>query len=103
MKLLVVSAREVHELLPYRDCAQLVADGLAALARGEVYQPLRTVIRPPGASGLMALMPCARPGGDAAFSLKAICIMPVLTPLPGWIPTRVRCCCPVRRPGSRWP
>ncbi len=76
MKLLVVSAREVHELLPHPDCARLVADGLAALACGEVHQPLRTVIRPPGASGLMALMPCARPGGDAAFSLKAICIMP---------------------------
>ena len=91
LKLLVLSARDVRELLPYGECADLVASALAALARGEVYQPLRTVIQPPApdgspAPGLMALMPSIRsapvrsaPGrseGDAAYSLKAICIFP---------------------------
>ena len=87
LKLLVLSARDVHELLPYGECADLVAGALAALARGEVYQPLRTVMQPPGRGGssppgLMALMPAIRAGGggapdpDAAYGLKAICIFP---------------------------
>jgi len=73
MKLLVLNAQAVYELLPYAECAQLVRDGLAARARGEVYQPLRTVLRPPGGDGLMVLMPCA---GTQAYSLKAICVFP---------------------------
>ena len=87
LKLLVLSARDVRELLPYRECADLVAGALAALARGEVFQPLRTVLQPPGRGGssppgLMALMPAIRAGGggapdpDAAYGLKAICIFP---------------------------
>jgi ornithine cyclodeaminase/alanine dehydrogenase-like protein (mu-crystallin family) len=87
LKLLVLSARDVHELLPYGECADLVAGALAALARGEVYQPLRTVLQPPGRGGssppgLMALMPAIRastggaPDADAAYGLKAICIFP---------------------------
>lgn len=87
LKLLVLSARDVHELLPYGECADLVAGALTALARGEVYQPLRTVMQPPGRGGssppgLMVLMPAIRSGGggapdpDAAYGLKAICIFP---------------------------
>jgi ornithine cyclodeaminase len=87
LKLLVLSARDVHELLPYGECADLVAGGLAALARGEVHQPLRTMVQPPAPRGsprpgLMALMPSIRPGGgaapdpDAAYCLKAICVFP---------------------------
>ncbi len=91
LKLLVLSARDVRELLPYGECADLVAGALAALARGEVYQPLRTVIQPPARDGspppgLMALMPSIRTGPgrsgplpsgtDAAYGLKAICVFP---------------------------
>lgn len=92
LKLLVLSARDVHELLPYGECADLVAGALAALARGEIYQPLRTMIQPPARggsppAGLMAQMsairlPSIRSGGgaapdpDAAYSLKAICVFP---------------------------
>jgi ornithine cyclodeaminase/alanine dehydrogenase-like protein (mu-crystallin family) len=57
VKIRVLSARDVHELLPYDECAAVMRAVLAALARGELYQPLRTVLRPPGAAGLMALMP----------------------------------------------
>ena len=101
LKLLVLSARDVRDLLPYGECADLVAGALAALARGEVYQPLRTMVQPPApegspAPGLMALMPSIRSGptrsgpvrpgpmraapmrseSDAAYSLKAICVFP---------------------------
>ena len=53
-----------------------MSDALAALARGEVYQPLRTVVRPPEARGLLGLMPAYRDGERGAFGLKAICVFP---------------------------
>lgn len=49
---------------------------LIALASGQAHQPLRTIIRPPDAAGLMALMPSYLSGANAAFGLKAICIFP---------------------------
>ena len=49
---------------------------LSALARGEVYQPLRTIVRPPEARGLLGLMPAYRTGEHGAFGLKAICVFP---------------------------
>jgi ornithine cyclodeaminase/alanine dehydrogenase-like protein (mu-crystallin family) len=85
MKLLVLGAGDVHRLLAYDECADAMRGALAALARGQVHQPLRTIIRPPGAAGMMALMPAylagepAEPGaaaGEAAYGLKAICIFP---------------------------
>jgi ornithine cyclodeaminase len=88
VKLLVLSGPEVHGLLRPGECADAMRDALAARARGEVYQPLRMVIRPDGAFGLMALMPCYLPGPAAGpdapggpdpgggYGLKAICIVP---------------------------
>jgi ornithine cyclodeaminase/alanine dehydrogenase-like protein (mu-crystallin family) len=78
VKLLVLSGPEVHVLLPPGECADAMRDALAARARGEVYQPLRMVIRPDGAAGLMALMPCylPRPDPGGGYGLKAICIVP---------------------------
>jgi ornithine cyclodeaminase/alanine dehydrogenase-like protein (mu-crystallin family) len=73
MRLLVLNAQAVHDLLPYPECAQLVRDGLAGRARGQVYQPLRSVLQPPGTGGLMVLMPCVSP---EVVSLKAICVFP---------------------------
>ena len=58
------------------DCIELMSDALAALARGEVLQPLRTIIRPPNAKGLLGLMPAYRSGEQGAFGLKAICVFP---------------------------
>lgn len=58
------------------DCIELMADALSALARGEVHQPLRTIVRPPDARGLLGLMPAYRSGERGAFGLKAICVFP---------------------------
>jgi ornithine cyclodeaminase/alanine dehydrogenase-like protein (mu-crystallin family) len=74
MKILIVSGSDVHELLGYGECAEVLRAALAARARGEVYQPLRTVIRPADRAGLMALMPAYWPGTDPGYGLKAICI-----------------------------
>jgi len=76
MKILVLDNRQIHELLPMTECIELMADALAALARGEVYQPLRTIVRPPQARGLLGLMPAYRTGEQGAFGLKAICVFP---------------------------
>ena len=78
MDLLVLSAADVLAVLGYRDCAEAMRGALAALASGRAQQPLRTVLAPDGAAGLMALMPSYLGGGDgdAAYGLKAICITP---------------------------
>jgi len=79
MRVLILSHRDVVAALPPRACAEAMAAVLAARARGETYHPLRTVMRAPGAAGLMGLMPSWRGGqhdGGALFALKAICIMP---------------------------
>ena len=59
-----------------RDCIELMADALAALARDEIFQPLRTIIRPPQARGLLGLMSAYRTGEHGAFGLKAITVFP---------------------------
>lgn len=53
-----------------------MSDALASLARGEVFQPLRTIVRPPDARGLLGLMPAYRGGERGAFGMKAICVFP---------------------------
>ena len=45
--MLVLGEAEVRRLLPMADCVDLMAETLEALARGELYQPLRVVFRPP--------------------------------------------------------
>ncbi|HEY2270683.1 MAG TPA: ornithine cyclodeaminase family protein [Streptosporangiaceae bacterium] len=72
MKLLVLAGHHVHELLTYRECAEVMREALAQRARGEIQQPLRTIVRPRDAAGFMALMPAYSPG--AGYALKAICI-----------------------------
>ena len=73
MKILVLAARDVNELLGYRECADVMRQALAALARGQIQQPLRTVVRPRDAAGFMGLMPAYSPDG---YGLKAICVTP---------------------------
>ena len=76
MKILVLSHNEVVELLPMKECIAIMREALIALAAGEVHQPLRTIIWPPGAAGAMGLMPSYASGKRAAFGLKAICVFP---------------------------
>ncbi len=89
MKTLVLNADEVSELLPIKECIAVMREALIALAAGKVHQPLRTIIRPPGAKGVMGLMPSytsevrgqdsglrSQNSAKAAFGLKAICVFP---------------------------
>jgi ornithine cyclodeaminase/alanine dehydrogenase-like protein (mu-crystallin family) len=76
MKILVLSHTEVLELLPIKECIGVMRAALTALAAGKAHQPLRTIIRPPDAQGVMGLMPAYMSGDRAAFGLKAICVFP---------------------------
>lgn len=76
MKTLVLSHEEVLQLLPIKECIAVMRDALCALADGKAYQPLRTIIRPPDAKGVMGLMPSYVSGDRTAFGLKAICVFP---------------------------
>jgi len=72
----VLDEHDVRRLLPMADCIEAMDAALRSLARGEVYNPLRPVFRPPDEPSLMGLMPAHR-GGDAAWwSLKALTIVP---------------------------
>ena len=74
MKILILAGHHVRELLTYRECADVMREALAGLARGQIQQPLRTIVRPRDAAGFMGLMPAYSPG--AGYGLKAICITP---------------------------
>jgi ornithine cyclodeaminase len=74
MKILILDQSQVEELLPIKECIPLMREALITLAAGNAYQPLRTIIRPPDAKGVMGLMPSYVSGESAAFGLKAICV-----------------------------
>lgn len=74
MKLLVLNAADVQRLLPMADCIEVMAGALRDLTEGRVEQPLRTMLRPAGAPGLMAFMPCYRrdENGAGGFGVKIV-------------------------------
>jgi ornithine cyclodeaminase/alanine dehydrogenase-like protein (mu-crystallin family) len=85
LPLLVLSAPDVHRLLGYPDCVAVMRSALSALAAGRADQPLRVIIRPGHAPGLMGVMPAylapgGGPGDPAAgsggYGLKAITVTP---------------------------
>jgi ornithine cyclodeaminase/alanine dehydrogenase-like protein (mu-crystallin family) len=76
---LILGYDDVVAALPSAECAEVMAEVLAARARGEAFMPLRSIMSPPGANGFMGLMPGWRDSHDespAAFALKVICLMP---------------------------
>lgn len=76
MKILILNHDEVVELLSMKECIALMREALIKLASGEVHQPLRTIVRPPNAAGVMGLMPSYVGGDDAAYGLKTVCVFP---------------------------
>lgn len=76
MKVLLLGHDEVAALLPMSECMRLMRDALVSLAEGRVHQPLRTIVRPHGAAGMLGLMPAYSSAAPSAFGLKAICIFP---------------------------
>lgn len=76
MSVLILSEHDVRRLLDMESCIEAMTEVLASLARGELYQPLRSIARPPNSSGFIGLMPAYRAGSAPAFSLKEIVVAP---------------------------
>jgi ornithine cyclodeaminase/alanine dehydrogenase-like protein (mu-crystallin family) len=76
MAILVLNQSEVEHLLDMEGCIEAMAGILEALARGELFQPLRSIAFPPGESSGIGLMPAHRSGSAAAYALKTICLFP---------------------------
>src|SRR5439155_13906746 len=76
MSVRVLDEHEVRQLLPMNECIDAMAGALAALARGEMHNPLRFVVRPPGEASLLGLMPAHRGGESPLYALKAVAIFP---------------------------
>ncbi len=73
---LILGHDDVIAALPPDECANAMAEVLAAQARGEAQMPLRSVVRFEDAPGFMGLMPAWRGGADPVFALKSLCVMP---------------------------
>lgn len=73
---LILSHADVVAALAPGDCADAMAEVLAAHARGEAQMPLRGMVPFKGAAGFMGLMPAWRGGRDPVFALKSLCVMP---------------------------
>jgi ornithine cyclodeaminase/alanine dehydrogenase-like protein (mu-crystallin family) len=75
-KTLILSHDDVEALLTMPECITAMEGALLALAKGEVCNPLRSIVRPEGAAGFLGLMPTYRGGLSPAFGLKEICLFP---------------------------
>jgi len=73
---IVLSEHDVRELLDMESCIEAMTEVLASLARGELYQPLRSIARPPEAGTLLGLMPAYRSEPTSAYALKEIVVVP---------------------------
>jgi ornithine cyclodeaminase/alanine dehydrogenase-like protein (mu-crystallin family) len=75
MTVLVLNQHEVEDLLDMEGCIDAMAEALAALARGELTMPLRSMFAP-GDGSLIGLMPSHRAGGSPLYALKTVCVFP---------------------------
>lgn len=73
---LVLSEQDVEELLDPAGCLEAMERALVALARGEVFLPLRPIVQPPGEESLLGLMPVHRGGDRPLYGLKTVAIFP---------------------------
>jgi ornithine cyclodeaminase len=76
MEVVVLSSVEVRELLPMGECIDVMAEALIDLANGDVWHPLRTVMRPPDEASLMGMMAAHRSAPTPGYGIKVICIFP---------------------------
>ena len=76
MSVLVLSEHDVRTLLDMESCIAAMEDVLARLARDELINPLRTVMRSPGPALGLGLMPAYAGGSAPVFSLKEIVVAP---------------------------
>jgi len=87
MPVLFLNRADVEALLPYGECIEVMAGALAALARGEAFQPLRAAHWLPDRRGLLVAMPGALfsdgagdgagdKTGDGVLGVKVLTVFP---------------------------
>jgi ornithine cyclodeaminase len=74
--MLILNKEEVERLLDMPGCMTAMEDALVALARGEFHLPLRPVVKPPGESHFLGLMPTFRSGERPLYALKTVAVFP---------------------------
>lgn len=75
MNLLVLSQRDVEDLLPMGECVDVMQAALSATARGDAVLPLRQMVWMPDRSGMIGLMPGFL-GEPKSLGLKIVSIFP---------------------------
>ena len=69
----ILTQPEVRQLLPMRDCMDLMATTLRSLARGDGTNPLRWAMWLPSKRGLIGMMP-GKSGEPEALGLKVVAV-----------------------------
>lgn len=72
----MLSNVEVRELLPVSECIDVMAQALIDVTNGDVWHPLRTVMRPPEEASLMGMMAAHRSAPTPDYGIKVVCIFP---------------------------
>src|SRR5688572_6368963 len=75
MHVLILSRSDIAQLLPMRECIDVMADALSGLTRGDAILPLRQVLRLPDGKSAFAVMP-AYLGHPKAVGAKVITVFP---------------------------
>ena len=75
MATLILTQSEVRALLPMRECMDLMADALGALARGEAQNPLRRGMLLEDGRGLIGMMPGSL-RSPPVLGLKVVTVFP---------------------------
>jgi ornithine cyclodeaminase len=75
MNVLILNQFDIAQLLPMRECIDVMADALTALSRGDAILPLRQVLRLPDGKSAFAAMP-AYVGAPKAIGAKVITVFP---------------------------
>ena len=73
MATLLLTDRDINELMPVADCIDVMADALRAVSDGNAQLPLRTILRLPGGRNAFGSMPAAV--GDS-IGAKVITVFP---------------------------
>ena len=74
--MIVLNEHDVRELLDMESCIEAMTEVLASLARGELYNPLRSIARPPDATRCSGSCPRTAAAPTPAYALKEIVIVP---------------------------
>jgi ornithine cyclodeaminase/alanine dehydrogenase-like protein (mu-crystallin family) len=76
MSTLILNQEEVERLLDLPGCMAAMEEALVGLARGDFHLPLRPLVKPPGESTLLGLMPAHRSGERPLYALKTVAVVP---------------------------